>query len=250
MRYTRIGTGPDRLERLGSNQGAVIRALVFDFDGLVLDVESAEHQACREIYRQHGAELPSVRWGECCRDGLSFDLCEQLESDLGEYIDRAQVHGRRTARVRELLEQRSALPGIRAFVDRARALRMRLGITSNSERRWVERHLEAVGLLAPFHALRCIEDVDRGKPDPMLHRSLLEALEVPAREAIAIEDSPGGIDAAKRAGLYCVSVPNMLTRNLNLDRADLALVSLSDTSLDDVIARASRHLDQPVAAER
>jgi len=59
------------------------------------------------------------------------------------------------------------------------------------------------------------------KPDPALYLAVLQALNAKAHEAIALEDSPNGVLAAKRAGIFCVAVPNVLTRQLSLDLADL-----------------------------
>ena len=78
------------------------------------------------------------------------------------------------------------------------------------------------------------------KPDPELYLSVCRELDVAPSDGIAIEDSPNGIAAAKAAGLYCVSVPNALTRSLSMDRADLVLVSLASTTLDEVLERAGR----------
>ena len=102
------------------------------------------------------------------------------------------------------------------------------------------RHLRRLGLLDAFDVVRCAEHVDRVKPDPAIYRCICAALDVAPREAIAIEDSPNGILSAKRAGLYCLSVPNLMTRSLSMDAADLVVVSLATISLDEVIDRATR----------
>jgi beta-phosphoglucomutase-like phosphatase (HAD superfamily) len=72
------------------------------------------------------------------------------------------------------------------------------------------------------------------KPDPALYLLALERLGVRADEAIAFEDSPNGILAAKRAGMFCVAIPNPLTKDLPLELADRRLRSLEEFDLDDV----------------
>ena len=79
------------------------------------------------------------------------------------------------------------------------------------------------------------DDVQITKPDPDLFLSVVECLGVSAQQAIAFEDSPHGVTAAKQAGLYCVAVPNPVTRQLSLAHADLVLESLEDLSLDELI---------------
>jgi len=98
---------------------------------------------------------------------------------------------------------------------------------ASSSRKWVEGHLLRLGLLDRFHILRCSGDVPRVKPDPALCLAVLEATAVRAGDALALEDSPNGVLAAKRAGLACAAVPNALTARLDLGAADLRLASLA-----------------------
>ena len=98
-------------------------------------------------------------------------------------------------------------------------------------------HLEQRGLKEYFACVLGADDVELTKPDPGLYLAVLECMGVRAEEAIAFEDSPNGVLAAKRAGLYCVAVPNPLTKQLQLDGADLLLDSLEDLPLQELIAR-------------
>mgnify|MGYP001823953489 CR=1 FL=1 len=91
-------------------------------------------------------------------------------------------------------------------------------------------HLGPLGLDSTFDRIRCRNDVAHTKPDPAVYLAALEALGVQEHQAIALEDSPNGVLAAKRAGLYCVAVPNSMTRGLAFDRADLQVTSLADVS--------------------
>jgi len=221
---------------------AIIRALVFDFDGLILDTETAEHQAWQELFAQHGAEFPLDRFLECIGTSMAsvFDPYEQLERQLGELVDRNRLRSQIRARKAEILTDRSTLPGVTDFIERAGELGLALAVASSSNRDWVESHLQRLSLLDAFEVIRCSDDVSRVKPDPELYLSVCDALQVAPHESIAIEDSPHGIRSAKDAGLFCISVPNALTRNLCLDAADLVLVSLAMISLDEVIERARR----------
>lgn len=242
-RYTGAGS---RNSSTCWNPEAAIRALVFDFDGLILDTETAEHQACQEIYLEHGAELSLEHWLGAIGTSAPFApfaLIDQMEHQLGELLDREAIHARQRARTAEILDGRSILPGVLQFIDQALSRGMDLAVTSSSSREWVDGHLERLELRRHFAVIRSADDVERPKPDPALHLAVLEALGVRAREAIAIEDSPRGIEAAKAAGLYCVSVPNALTRSLSMDAADLALLSLASTDLDEIVERARRRGD-------
>lgn len=209
---------------------------------MILDTETADHQAWQEIYAEHGTVLPLERWLECIGTDAAdpFDPIEQLERQLGELIDRPRLRVLAAARTREILEHRSTLPGVTDYIVRASELGLALGVASSSSRSWVETHLDRLGLHGAFDAIRCSDDVAHVKPDPALYLAVCDALSAEPARCIAIEDSPQGIRSAKGAGLYCVSVPNALTRHLSMDEADLVLVSLASVALDEIIERAQR----------
>jgi beta-phosphoglucomutase-like phosphatase (HAD superfamily) len=104
----------------------------------------------------------------------------------------------------------------------------------------VEGHLTRLGLRQAFAVIRCADDVPRVKPDPALYRAVVEAAGVRPEDALALEDSPNGVLAAKRAGLTCVAVPNPLTARLDLGGADLLLASLADVPLAALLSRFRR----------
>ena len=219
----------------------MIRGLIFDFDGLILETEGPDYHSWGELYEGYGGELPLERWaGIIGTADHGFDPYAELEAQLGHPLDRAEVRARRRARYAEVVADQEVLPGVLEYIADARRLGLRLGIASSSNRDWVAGHLERIGLLACFDAFACQGDVPRTKPDPGLYLRVLEALEVRPEEAIALEDSPNGIAAAKAAGLFCVAVPNDLTRGLTLSGADLRLGSLAELPLPQLLERVRR----------
>ena len=119
----------------------------------------------------------------------------------------------------------------------ARRLGLKLGLASSSSCQWVEEHLQQRGLRAYFDVVRAADDVRFTKPDPELYLAVLTKLDVLPAQALALEDSPNGVRAAKAAGMYCVAVPNTMTSQLPLHEADLRLESLADLSLETLLAR-------------
>jgi HAD superfamily hydrolase (TIGR01509 family) len=225
----------------------MIKALIFDFDGLILDTESPEYQSWQEIYQEHGCSLSLSKWAESI--GISsvdaFDPCDYLEQQLGQSVDREAIRARHHARFDELIAMQSLLPGVEDYIFEAKKLGLKLGLASSSSRAWVTRYLSRFRIHTYFDALRCADDVERAKPDPALYLAALQALGVEAHEAIALEDSPNGVLAAKRAGIFCVAVPNALTRQLSLDLADLQLASLAELPLEKLL-RSIAHLSPTV----
>ena len=124
-----------------------------------------------------------------------------------------------------------------AWLDQADELGLPLAIASSSPRAWVEEHLGHLGLVERFAAIACFGDGLAGKPSPDTYLAACAAIRTDPRAAIAIEDSPHGVTAAKSAGLWCIAVPHEITARLDLSHADLRLSSLTDTTLSEVLAR-------------
>ena len=216
----------------------MIQAVVFDFDGLIFDTESHEFAVIREIFAEHGAELPLEVWGACVgREAGYFDPYAYLQERTGAAIDREAADLRRRERFYQRIEGEGAIPGVEEALRAARSLGLKVGLASSSPREWVEGQLRRLGLLHFFHCVRTADDVERVKPEPDLYLSALHCLGVPAGRAVAFEDSPNGARAAGRAGMYCVVIPNSVTQTLTFGEHDLRLESLMQAELADLLAR-------------
>ena len=215
--------------------GSVIRALVFDFDGLILDTEEPVYRSWLEVYQAHGEELPFERWVQIVGSTTTgFHPQRHLEERLGRPLPK-EVLDRRVGRRTEMILARTVLPGVVQHLDAARERGLGLGVASSSTREWVAGHLERLGILGRFDCLRCRDDVAHAKPEPDLYLAVLDCLGVDASEAIAIEDSPNGVAAAKRAGMRCVAIPNSITAGLDLSQADVTLASLAEVTLPQLL---------------
>ena len=216
---------------------SVIRALVFDFDGLILDTETTLIDACEIVHQQAKKPFSRQLAHEAVgRIGLHFDQW----AAFGPSADRIALEGELRRVNQELLAKQSVLPGVARHLQQARELGLRVGLASNSDHAHVEGHLARLGLLDCFDYLRCIEDVPSGKPEPDLYRAVVEKFGVAGAEAIAFEDSEHGALAAKRAGLWCVAVPGPSSVTHDLAHADLILASLADFPLPDLIEKFTR----------
>jgi HAD superfamily hydrolase (TIGR01509 family) len=214
-----------------------IRAIVFDFDGLILDTEEPIYRSWLEVYEAHGETLPFERWVQIVGSTTTeFHPQRNLEERLGRPLSQAVVEGR-IGRRTELILAQQVLPGILQYIDDATVLGLKLGVASSSTRDWVSGHLERLGILGRFDCVRCRDDVNSAKPAPDLYIAVLDCLGVSPSEAFAIEDSPNGVIAAKQAGMLCVAIPNSITARLDLSQADVVLRSLSDVPLRDLLQR-------------
>ncbi len=218
-----------------------IRALVFDFDGLILDTETSVFEAWRLVYEEAGHTL-SLRWWQQAigTDGSGFDPLTELQQLVDEPLDVEALHDRRRSIRDADLARRPVLPGIESCLERARAVGLELAIASSSPGDWVRPHIERLGLLSSFDVIATRDDVANAKPAPDLYLLATSKLGVEPGEAIAFEDSPVGVTAAKTAGLYCVAVPGPMTRSLSFEHADATATSLADQPLDQWIVAAQK----------
>ena len=217
--------------------GLLIRAIVFDFDGLILDTEEPVYRSWLELYQANGVDLPFDLWVRIVGSTTTaFHPQQHLEERLGHPLSQ-QVLDRRVARRTEMIMGKDPLPGVVQRLDEARELGLRLGCASSSTQDWVRGHLARLGILDRFECIRCRDDVAHAKPEPDLYLAVLECLGLEPEQAIAVEDSPNGVAAAKRAGLRCVAIPNSITAQLDLSQADLVLNSLADVSVADLLER-------------
>jgi HAD superfamily hydrolase (TIGR01509 family) len=216
----------------------MIKALIFDFDGLILDTETPEFQVWQEIYKEHGCELPISVWAQAIGTAQhTFNPYEYLETQLGRPITLEAVRQKQRERTAELISQQTTLAGVETYILEAKRLGLKVGIASSSSHAWVEGHLQRLGLLSYFDTIKCSDDVKQTKPDPELYLAVLKTLTLLPEQAFALEDSPNGAWAAKRAGLFCVAVPNTVTSQLPLDHADLRLTSLNEISLEQLLQK-------------
>jgi HAD superfamily hydrolase (TIGR01509 family) len=215
----------------------VIRAIVFDFDGLILDTEEPIYRSWLEVYEAHGEHLPFERWVQTVGStNLEFHPQHHLEERLGRPLSQDVIE-RRIGRRTELILAQHLLPGILQQLDAARSLSLKLGVASSSTRDWVSGHPAWLGILNRFECVRCRDDVTNAKPAPDLYIAVLECLGVKSSESLAIEDSPNGVVAAKSAGMLCIAIPNSITARLDLSHADLVLRSLAEVKLSDLLTR-------------
>ncbi|NIW44654.1 MAG: HAD-IA family hydrolase [Gammaproteobacteria bacterium] len=218
----------------------MIRAIIFDFDGLILETESPVYQSWHELYDQFGMVLSKQEWSQIIgtSDAEHFDPLDELEVSLHQSLPRSELLADRREREMELIREQGILPGVEKWIDQAVTMGMRLGIASSSSRDWVYSHLTRLGLIDHFEVIRTADDVEKTKPDPALYHQALDSLSISANEAIVLEDSPNGVTAAKRAGIFTIAVPNPMTVELNLDHADLQISSLEELDLQGAISYA------------
>jgi HAD superfamily hydrolase (TIGR01509 family) len=216
-----------------------IKALIFDFDGLILDTETPDVHAWQNIYAEHGVSFPIESWGLIIggTGAATFDAGMHLQDLLGRPLDLDALRARWNHLSHSLVNEQTILPGVLDYLQEAKRLRLKLAIASSSSHSWVDGHARRLGIFDYFDKVICSDDVGLGrtKPNPDLFLLALDQLKVGKNEAIVFEDSPNGVRAAKSAGIFVVAVPNEVTSLLLVDEADLTLTSLAELPLRELL---------------
>ena len=140
----------------------MIRGIIFDFDGLIVDTEWSVYQSWVEIYKLFGAELPLDQWTSIIGTSSHehFDPFDLLERQVGHTLDRQDLHRKRYDREIGLVSGQPVLPGVEDYLRSAKALSLKIGVASSSDRNWVVGNLERYGLLAYFDVIHTSDDVE------------------------------------------------------------------------------------------
>ena len=221
----------------------MIEAIVFDFDGVIVDTETPDYTTWQGIYESYGVELERELWTGFIGGGSGeFDFYQHLEDLSGIKVDRSELRLRIRSTFYAELDQSPVLPGVMDYIDCAKSMGLKVGLASSSSREWVEGHLGSRGILDRFDDIRGSDDVSEVKPSPELYLRSAKELGVSPRNAVAIEDSARGVTAAKRAGLYCVAVPNSVTEAMDFSLADVRVASLTEMPLQSLIEKANQSM--------
>jgi len=218
-----------------------LKALIFDFDGLILDTETPEVLVWQSIYRDHGFELPIDEWEKTIGGyGISnFDAAEHLSALASERVDTATMRARYRREADEMIHASPILPGVIRMIEQAKENGLQVAIGSSSPHSWVDTHTQRLGIFHHFDHIICADDVEPGrtKPNPDIYLKALDRLRVRNTEAVIFEDSVNGVLAARRAGIFVVAVPNPLTARMGVS-GDLTLSSLDEITL----SRLQQHI--------
>ncbi len=215
-----------------------IKALVFDFDGLILDTELPNLCAWQEVYRLYGKELPFEKYALTVgTDERSFNPITHLIELIGESstIKQKEIIVRQKILLEKYLSSSELMPGVRTYLEAAKSEGIKTSIASSSNDAWVSGHLHRLQCTDMFDSVVTAGSIYPPKPNPTVYKTALSNLCVEPDEAIAFEDSVNGVSAARLAGIFCVAVPNSVTVNMDFFESDLQIPSLLTISLAELV---------------
>jgi HAD superfamily hydrolase (TIGR01509 family) len=210
----------------------MLRALIFDFDGLIVDTETPLLRSWQEVFEHWRVPIDEGQLARLVEhDREPPEAYRLLQSALGDRLNPEAVREGRATREAQLISQEPAAPGLLALLKDAKAAGIKTGIASNSRLDWIGPQLHRLDLASAFDSVRCRDNVQRVKPDPQLYLAVLKDLGMQRHEVVAFEDAPAGAQAAHLAGIFCVAVPNLATKSLSWGSVDLTIPSLTSMSI-------------------
>ncbi|WBL16917.1 HAD family hydrolase [Sutcliffiella sp. NC1] len=212
----------------------MIKAIIFDFDGLIIDTEYAWYESFCEVLGKTDRDIPVAEYGTYIgTDGPAIFHFLLEKSGVNISIDdlREKARALHTSK----LGTPVAREGVEDFLQAAKERGLKIGLASSSDRKWVTHFLEELHLLPYFDVIQTKDDVEKVKPDPALYNNVIQHFNILPSEAIAFEDSPNGTKAAIAAGLNCVIVPNRVTKSSQFENYHFRISGMHESSLDEII---------------
>ncbi|WKA58273.1 HAD family hydrolase [Planococcus shenhongbingii] len=213
----------------------MIKGIIFDFDGLILDTETHHYRILQEMFAEYGSELPIERWQQEIGTQTGFSPFHYLEELIEQEIEHKELQERLVEKFHVKLMEEKARDGVEDYLKAAKELGLKIGLASSSDYEWVSKYLKNLGLFDYFECIRTSDDVEKVKPDPALYVQAAECLGLRPEECVAFEDSANGAMAAKRADMGCVIVPNEVTCTMDFCEVEHRLSSMADMPLEELI---------------
>jgi HAD superfamily hydrolase (TIGR01509 family) len=210
-----------------------LAAVIFDFDGIIIDSETPEYESHRRIFERHGVPLTTDEW--CDQIGVWTEgHDERWFRELCARSAHAPDHDAYHAEKRRIFDEvvpSEPMRGIRELAAALADAAIPAAIASSSPASWVVRATERLGMRGLFGAIVTGDDVSRRKPAPDSYLEAARRLGVDPRRSIAIEDSGPGIAAARAAGMKTVAIPHWLTAGHDLTAADLRVADAGELTV-------------------
>ena len=205
----------------------MIEAILFDFDGLMVDSEPHSIASWRAVLRERGVELDAATLDRLL--GLRLDETSRLLVErFSLTASPAELGAAKTDyQIAHLAGNVRAMPGLKSLLVTIDRRGLRKAIASSGMRRYLEAALQMVGLAGRFSVIVSGEEVARGKPAPDVFLEAARRLGCSPAACLVLEDAPNGLQAAKAAGIRVIAIPNDQSRQLDLSAADWQLPSLA-----------------------
>lgn len=213
----------------------MLKALLIDFDGLVIDSESVWYDLYHEVLlRDYDYDL-SIKDFLVCVGASSFELFEFLSQNISEEVDIEKLKEETTKKFIEESKEIEIMPGVREIIEQAKKLGLKTCIASSASRPKPEYHLTRFELINQIDEMSTGDLSERLKPAPDIYIKATELLNLEPSECLALEDSKNGLISATAAGIKCIIIPNRITELSEFSGYYKKYYSLNEINLEEII---------------
>jgi HAD superfamily hydrolase (TIGR01509 family) len=207
----------------------MIRALIFDMDGLMIDSERLYFEAEREIARSFGREVSDETLGRMM-GRKPLESLELYVRETGLPITAQETYAvRNVIMERKLREDLRPMPGLDHILEAFRG-RLKMAVATGAQRAFLDIVLDGLGIRGAFDVLQDSDDIRSGKPDPEIFLAACRRLGLAPAECVVLEDSENGARAGRRAGCTVIAVPSEYTRAQDFSAADHVVPDLREAA--------------------
>lgn len=202
--------------------------LIFDMDGVLLDSEPLHERAREIMYEKYGVVPDKNFPNPVGKD--SGEFWKLVIEQQGLSGDPYEWEKEQFSLVADQIEEQHIQPteGLREVLRWAKEQGLKIGLASSSNRNLVDRALALLGVAEAFDYTVSGEEVKNKKPAPDVYQAVLKKAGIPAKEALAVEDSAAGVEAARKAGIFCFGYQNPTSKGQKLEKADRVIDSLRE----------------------
>lgn len=193
----------------------LVKAVIFDFDGTMIDTEALWFEQTKLLLKeQYDVDLPLEVFARIIGT-TNEELIRYIMDKTNGLFQQESFQKILLERVEQQLTHLPLRSGFLPFFTQVKTFGCKIGLATSSSLAWIEPFLKRFDLYHDFDVICTSDDVEKVKPDPALYQKAIQTLEIEPHEAIAVEDSVNGSLAALRAGLHCVVVPNVVTKQMS-----------------------------------
>lgn len=213
----------------------MIKGLIFDFDGLILDTETAWYESYYEVLRsKYNYELKLEDFVKCVGADNSV-LFKILKEDLGRDLDENGLFKEVQKKHQTIIQDKELREGVIGYLKEAKLLGLKTAVCTSSKNEWISKHLSDRKILNYFDYFITADDVERIKPHPDLFEKTIEDLEISKDDVLVFEDSLNGLLSANKAGLKTIIFYNPVTEHLDFSEAHQIYSNMSEIALGDLL---------------
>jgi HAD superfamily hydrolase (TIGR01509 family) len=205
----------------------MIKGIIFDMDGVIVDSNQFHYDNWNTHFKKHfnitiAKEDFASRLGESAKDFTKYfvdkyEINEDYKEVLGEILSYYEKNSKKLKLKEGIIE---ALPKLKK--------KYKIALATGANKEWAMQVVTSLGIVDYFDYIIAGNEVKKAKPEPEIFLRAAEMIKLRPEECVVIEDAAFGILAAKRAGMYCISIPDELTKLQDHSLADIKLNSIKE----------------------